>query len=103
MSPLKTENVPPAIRILLDEDLPVSPKPSETKRFFRRLLPELQQQAEWTLGSFKYDGSESLPTQTKFVITASGPLDPFSDHGICARPECRIGAAKHFARKPALS
>src|SRR5215831_18397027 len=98
MSQLKAENLPPAIRILLDEDLPSSPKPLETKRFFRRLLPELQQQAEWTLESFDYKSTESLATQTKFVITASGPLDPFSHRGICSQPECRIGAARQFAR-----
>ena len=102
MSERKAENVPPAIRILLDEKLSVSPKPAETKRFFRRLLPELRQQAEWTLESFHYEDSDPSAARSGFVVTASGTLNPFAHRGICAIPRCRVAAAEHFARTVGL-
>jgi hypothetical protein len=102
MSVRKAENVPPAIRILLDEKLSVSPKPTETKRFFRRLLPELRQQAEGTLKSFQYADSDAPAAPNGFVITASGTLNPFGHRGICAHPRCRVAAAEHFVRTVGL-
>ena len=91
------DNIPPVVRILLDEQLPISPKPFEIKRFFRRLLPELQQQARWSVEQEVF-GAEKNHRRGDFVVTASGALNPLSRHGICAAPSCRVAAVDHFAR-----
>lgn len=83
--------------MLLDEPFPDSVKPSEVKRYFRRLLPELRQQANWTRNHFAYIDDTAAPPEG-FAITASGTLNPLAYRGICRSPECRVRAADHFAR-----
>jgi hypothetical protein len=90
--------LPPAIQILLDEPFPSLSSPAKVKAYFKKLLPELRQQATWTSEKFAYFDSVKRNTADQFVITASSGLNPLCDRGICRETNCRIHAAEQFAR-----
>ena len=73
-----TEYLPPVIRILINEDLTGVDTPAGMKSFANRLLPELRQQAKWTMQNWHYLDQKPVVSIDGFTITASGKLNPFS-------------------------
>jgi hypothetical protein len=94
-SVMRDVELPPVVQIVLEEEFPESLKPGEVKRYFRRLLPELRQQANWTRENFRYiDDGEVRPTG--FTVTASGTLNPlaYRDLPHPVMPRSRGGALR---------
>ena len=87
------DELPPVVRILLDEDIHLGRLKDQLNKL-RRLFPELRRQAEWTRKNFTPLDEEFLSGQ--FAITASGKLDPFLG-GHCL-PDCQIESANQFAQ-----
>jgi hypothetical protein len=94
--------IPPAIRILLEEDVQPLNEGGSIPSSFKRLIPELRRQAEWTESNFAYPDSDTLRATGGFVVTASGGMDPISARGICTAPKCLRQATLDFARSTCL-
>ncbi len=92
-----TPYIPPSIKLLIEEDLGDLTKPEDFSRRYRRLAKELAQQAEWSYEHFDYFDERSK-SPGPLVVTASSGLNPFSPHGLCDSPACRIHAANQVAR-----
>jgi hypothetical protein len=88
--------VPPAIQLLLNEDLGKLSDLATFRRRVRRLLPELRRQSRWTLQHFRY--LEHSQVGSSLVASAAGHLDPLGGVGLCGAPECRVIAAHNMAQ-----
>ena len=71
-------------------------------KHFKRLLPELKQQAEWTLGNVSRVYPERRITKANLCINPAAGLDPFSMFGKCFAPDCRMLNADQIARTVGL-
>lgn len=89
--------IPPVIRILLNESLPNMQYAPGFIRRFKRLVPELKSQAEWTKDNFRYFDADDA-THDELVAVTSGGLDPLSTQGSCQELRCRVNAAETIAR-----
>lgn len=96
------DKIPPAIRIVLDENIETREKPQNLIGKLKRLFPELRKQAEWTKSSFRYFDEERKDLSGSFVVTSSAGIDPFSRYGLCSEKQCRIEAANQFSRTVGL-
>ena len=94
-----SDAIPPTVSLLLDDRLWHSLRagPEEFIRELRSLVPELKRQAQWTEEHFQYFNPLDVPSGS-LVITASGGLNPLSQHGICSAGACRALAARNLAR-----
>lgn len=90
------ENLPPVMRVLLEEDWGYLKSFSDFSKRFKRIAPEISAQAEYGLEHYDYYGDKPN-SDSGFIVTASGGLNPFSDRHVCAAPDCRIKNAKEFA------
>jgi len=92
--------LPPAIQLLLDEDLEGVHTPSGLQRHLRKIAPELIRQSRWAHSEYSYVDTTTGPTtqEAQFRLRTSGALDPFSTVEICGTLGCRILAAEQFAR-----
>jgi hypothetical protein len=88
------DNIPPAVRILLEDRV-------ADRSELVKVLPELRRQAVWTIESFPYEGRDPAALGKDFVVSASGALNPVEGRG-CWHPECRLRAAHEFARSVCL-
>lgn len=97
------ESLPPVIRILLEEPLEVPDNEAASRKYLRRLVPELSNQALWTLDNYVYIGENDAATLGPgFSVSPTATLNPFSWVGKCGSLECRIRAAEQFARSLGL-
>lgn len=92
---MRDPHLPPSIELLCVENIKEQTL-EEAIRSFRQLLPELQRQAEWTVNHYEY--FDKAPSTNEFVAAPVGGLNPFSWHGKCNEPPCRLENARSFAR-----
>lgn len=92
------EAFPPAVQILLRELRGVD-QDGVHKRV-RQLLPDLRQQAEYSLS--RYLDFENEPERGEFVWTLPADLDPLSGEYKCNAPSCRVHTANQVAKLIAL-
>jgi len=90
-------HIPPAIRLLAEQDLSYFSSPRDLFKQYNRIAKEVASQAEWTCENFDYFDHKSKQPGS-LIITASGGLNPFSEHDICSQPACRTHAALQIAR-----
>jgi hypothetical protein len=90
--------LPPAIAILLSENL--TGKPGNLKRRFSRssLIRDLQEQALWSLTNYSY----KPVAPTEFGVVPPPSLDPLSRVMRCPHPDCIEGAVTGLAQTLAL-
>ncbi|MRR16941.1 MAG: hypothetical protein EG826_10840, partial [Deltaproteobacteria bacterium] len=92
------DNLPPVIRILLNENPEIFTSPKKTKE----LLSELRRQAVWTNKKWSYvNQNPNDLAANEFAITLSGTSNPLGTYG-CCHSNCRIEAANHCARTVGL-
>jgi hypothetical protein len=92
------DGLPPAVQIVLTEDLDDFSTRSFSARW-KRLAPELRRQSRWTLENFRYsDEAADNHDQSFFDVTASGTMNPLSVSSVCVTPICRQHAADQLAR-----
>lgn len=89
--------LPPGLSLLMDELTGDFSSSEEFAHSYKRIAKDVAMQSETSFESFDYfdkgsDGSGGL------VITASGGLNPFSEHYLCSQPSCRVKATREIAR-----
>lgn len=93
------DRLPPVIAILLDE-APPDDDFASTRRWYRRLSPEIRRQAEWTLGHYSY--AHPQKTAASLVAAPAVGLDPCRSDAKCILSECRMKATRQFVRTVGL-
>lgn len=91
------DSLPPVAQLLSVECL-TDKTFEEAKSYFLDLLPELRIQAEWTKTNHAYMSKGESYRGASFVATPTSGMNPFSHHGKCADPLCRIKNANRFAQ-----
>lgn len=92
------DQLPPVVQLLFREPLPAS----DWNKYLKRLLPELRRQAMWTMENEKLVYPEMTGPGLGLAINPSAGLDPFSAHGKCSVPACRLLNADQIARTVGL-
>jgi hypothetical protein len=95
----KCGELPPVIRMLLDEEKAAWKTPDDVKRYVKNLWKDLRQQAESTTADV-YVNDRDLASGSGLSITAMGSLNP--TEGICSEIKCRLATAEQFARTVGL-
>lgn len=90
-------HIPPVVQLLLSEDWHDLSSLNEFARKYKKLAKEISAQAEWTVENFDYL-NKSSSNVGQLTIAASGGLNPFSLHGICAEQACRLKTTREIAR-----
>ena len=95
---LELDHLPPAVQLLVRELRPGA----DLHKQLKRLLPELRRQSEWTLENVETVYGERPSSTSALCINPSAGLDPFSIHGKCSDPPCRVANADQIARTVGL-
>jgi hypothetical protein len=88
------DTLPPVLRIALSQKLPSGH--AAARQFLRKLVPELERQAEWTLANFRYESAQD--DSDRLSICVSPELNPFIEDGKCGQWECRQLIAQQIGR-----
>lgn len=102
--------LPPVIRIAIDEELSTSDSPKALKETIlgNGLFNELRRQAEWSLNEHDYvDAAKRLRSlrrsnTAEFGVVASATLNPFSPAGKCFASGCMDQASEAFIKTVGL-
>lgn len=100
--PYELQDQPPVIQLLLTEFPKNFTSIDGLYKHFRKLMPELRRQAEWTIQNYVYAGDNHKRRKTGFFVTPTASLDPFSWQAKCNHPNCRQRMARQFARSLSL-
>jgi hypothetical protein len=100
-STFSLDGLPPVVQLLLRE-VGAHPEGADAHKFFKRLFPELQRQAEWTFSHLKQAYPDPQTDSTMLCINPSSGLDPFSRYGKCFDFKCRTLNADQIARTVGL-
>ncbi|BCM24210.1 hypothetical protein [Methyloradius palustris] len=89
-------NLPPVLELLnsvnfIDKDIKGILKSA------KKLIPDITQQAEWTLSNHTYVDNQPNDL-TKFNVSPVSGMNPFGDFGKCSGFDCRISMALNFSR-----
>ena len=81
-SKFSVDDIPPAVRVLIDESVGNFSNASNIERVIKRLIPELKAQASWTTENFTYFEAR-VHKPSEMIAVVSGGLNPLSIQGAC--------------------
>ena len=96
--------LPPAVKIILDEKLGKGMSPKTLKEAIARrgLEKELRAQANWSVDHFLFADSGDVLATGVFGVTPTGALNPFSPVGKCQQPDCVAQSTDDFIKTVGL-
>jgi hypothetical protein len=94
--------LPPTVRLLLEEGVTKLSSVSSLNDLLRKgFYKDLRTQAEYSLEEWEYPTTPE-PITGNFIVTPTGPLNPFSKSQKCNERGCRIESARAFAKSVGL-